>query len=1078
MNLIYFCNQNPTHTNIMARTKDCIFRMTAVLFVMLIMGIQTMIAENEEASRKVTSAKGKVISVSDQLPVIGATVLIEGTRIGTTTDGNGCFELRNIPQGAKHVKVSYIGMQSQTVDLKPNLLVKMNNEDTQLDEVMVVAYGTAKKSTFTGSAAVIKTDKLDQRPVTEVSSALVGSTPGVSVTSSSGMPGTTSSIRIRGIGSYSASSSPLIVLDGVPYDGSLANINPTDIDNMTVLKDAASTALYGARAANGVLMITTKRGKSGKAKVNLKFNQGITMRQSADYKKLGVEQYCEIYWENLYNKYMKDGMKATEAAQNASANLMDVLEYNPFLNVDKANVVGTDGKFNTEARMAWADDTDWEDAIQRTGNRTDASVSVTGGTDKHDYYFSAGAISEDGYIIGSGLERYTFKTNVNAQALPWLKVGLITGGNISKVKGQQTTTRNNFSNPFLFTRYVSPLYPIHMHDAATGSLIYDTNGEARYDFGVGYSDGDLSVPNRSYCATANPAIELAERENGYTRRAFNMKGYTEMSFLKYFTLTLNGSVNSNAYLEASSVKKYTEKGNEGTATRSNSFTTTTNFNQLLDFKRKWGKHNFDILAGHENYRYEYKYLSVSMKGEIIPGNSELVNYTEVNTTPKSYTQRYRTEGYLMRTNYDYDDLYYASVSFRRDGSSRFNKDYRWGNFWSVGAGWSVSRTLFDDVRWIDNLKLRLSYGEVGNDDVGGYYPWVASYTPANNAAEAGYVQSSMGNRELQWEVSKNFDMAIEFGLFNRVSGSIELFNRKSSNLLFDIPLSPSTGFESQSRNSGSMKNYGVEMQASVKVINGNDWKWNIDANATYLKNKITSLPVDPFIDDNVFRIEEGHSRYDFYLKDWRGVDPETGNCLYEPTEGAKNIVSVNGHDYTTSLSEADYCYAGSGLPTWTGGLTSSLSYKNVTLSATLYFQLGGKTYDVAYSNLMTPNQRSFNNLSVDILDRWQKPGDITSVPRLSDGSDAVDLIGENSTRWVTSSDMLEIANVVLSYDVPKHWLRTAGITGLKLYVSGENLLQITSRRGLFPRQYTSGYSNNGDTFAPARAFTAGINLSF
>ncbi len=1041
-------------------------------------GVMPIYADHEIVDRKVTSIKGKVITVDDGLPVIGASILIEGTKIGTVTDVDGNFYIANIPVDAKRIKVSYLGLKSQNVAVQPELLVKMVNDDAQLDEVMVVAYGTAKKSTFTGSASVIKTDKLDDRPVTEVSSALLGSAPGISVSSSSGMPGTSSTIRIRGVGSFSASSSPLIVLDGIPYEGSLSNLNPTDIASMSVLKDAASTALYGARAANGVIVISTKKGKSGKAQVNFKFNQGVTMRQSSDYEKLGVDQYCEIYWENLRNRYLKDGMSSASAAESASANLMDVLEYNPFTNVDKSSVVGVDGKFNTAAQMAWGDDTDWEDAIQRAGHRTDASVSVTGGNDKNDYYFSLGAISEDGYIIGSSLKRYTFKTNVNSQVTSWLKLGMITGGNISAVDGQQNTTRNNLSNPFLFTRYVSPLYPIHMHDATTGNLIYDNNGDALYDFGVGYNKDGMSVPNRSYCSTVNPVIELAERKDGYTRKMFDVKGYAEVSFLKYFTFTLNGSVNSSAYLGSSSSKKYEEKGNVGTATRTNSFTTTTNFNELLDYKRKFGSHHLDVLIGHENYRYEYNYLTASMKGEIMSGNSELGNYTELNSTPLSYTTKYRTEGYFMRTNYDYDDLYYVSLSFRRDGSSRFYKESRWGNFGSVGAGWSISRSLFADTRWLDNLKLRLSYGEVGNDNVGGYFPWVASYAPSNNATEAGYVQSSMGNKDLKWEVSRNFDVAVEFGFCNRLSGTLEFFTRKSSNLLFEIPLSPSTGFDSQDRNSGSMKNYGVEFQASLKILDASKWKWGIDFNGTYLKNKITSLPVDPFIDSNVFRIEEGYSRYEFYLKDWRGVDPATGNCIYASIEGAKNIVTVDGEEYTTSLSEAAYCYGGSGLPSFTGGFSTSLSYGNLSLTATLYYQLGGKAYDTAYSNLMTPNQRSYNNLSVDILKRWQKAGDITKVPRLSDGSDATDLIGENSTRWLVSSDMLELANVVLSYQLPKSFLRSFGISSLRVYASGENLLQITKRKGLFPRQNTSGYTNNGDTFAPARVFTAGVNLSF
>lgn len=1039
-------------------------------------GLTSSAAISAQTVRQVT---GSVFSKSDNSAVTGATVVVEGTNIAAVTDIQGNFILNNVPSNAKRLKISFIGMKEVSAPIMTHIRIMMEDNASQLDEVMVVAYGTAKKNTFTGSASVVNTDKLDLRPVTDVSSALLASASGVSVTTSSGMPGSSSSILIRGVGSFSASSSPLIIMDGAPYEEDLSSINPSDIENMTVLKDAASTALYGARAANGVLLITTKKGKKGKTKINFKFNQGITARQSSDYKKLGVSNYCEIYWENLYNKYKKDRLSQADAATSASKNLMTTLEYNPFTNVASDEVVGTDGKFNSVAKMAWGDDTNWEDAIERLGNRTDAGVSVNGGDNNTDYYISAGLVNEKGYIVGSSFKRYTAMANVNSKINNWFKIGMNLSANANETEGVQNETRNTYSNPFLFTRYIGPIYPIHLHDASTGAYILDPNGNKIYDFGTGYDVGPYTSPNRSYASPSNPVIELQDRDNGYTNRDINAKGYAEFKFLRDFTFTVNANVNSNTYLATYSDKVYAEKANTGVASRTNTFTTTSNFNELLEYKKSIKNNHIDALLGHENYKYVYNYLNASMKGEIMTGNSELINYTDVNSTPISYTNKYRTEGYFFRGTYDFDNVYYGSLSFRRDGSSRFYKNSRWGNFWSAGAGWSINREKFmEDINWIDNLKLRLSYGEVGNDNVGSYYPWLASYTSSNNLSEAGYVQSNLGNKNLQWEVSHNFDLALEFGFLNRFSGSIEYFNRKSTNLLFSVPLSPSTGFDSQDQNTGSMYNSGIEIQLTSHILKMKDWKWDVDVNGTFLKNKITYLPVDAFIDNDVFKIEEGHSRYEFYLKQWRGVDPETGDCIYEPAEGATQLVTVNGKQYTTSLSEAAYGYSGSGIPTFTGGFTTTIGYKNLSFTTTFYYQLGGKLYDTTYQNLMTPNQRSYNNLSTDILKRWQKSGDITNVPRLSDGSDATDLIGQYSTRWLVSSNMLEISTAILSYDIPKKWLRNYGIGGLKVYVSGENLLTFAARKGLFPRQYVSGYSNNGDTYAPARVFTAGINLNF
>lgn len=1036
----------------------------------------------EQQVRKIT---GTVLSKSDNSTVVGASVLIVGTNVGTITDLDGKFTITNVPANAKEVKISFIGMTTQTLPLRSNMTVFLENDTQQLDEVIVVAYGTAKKSSFTGSASLVKSDKLETKPTTTITDALVGAVSGVEVSTANGQPGSEPNIYIRGIGSYGASNTPLIILDGMPYDNSISSLNPNDIESISVLKDAASSALYGARAANGVLMITTKKGSKEKMTVNLKFNQGITTKQTGDYEKVGMNDYVSLYWENLRNQYVRDGKSRDVAGQLAATNLFDNLTYNPF-NVSRDKVVDSTGKVNSSAQLLWADDTDWTNAIQRVGNRTDASVSISGGTAKSDYFTSIGYTKEQGYIIGSQFKRYTGRANLSSQVTKWLKIGTNLAANLSYSDGNQNEGMNNNINPFRFVRYIGPIYPIHVHNPETGEYLRDDNGNLIYDFGTGYSVNGVSVPVRDYVSGNNPALELQKNYNGYKRNNINAKAFAEITLLEGLKLTLNGNVGTNSYLSSSAVIVYPEKGNTGSATKVSSNTTTWTYNELLTYTKDFGKHHMDALVGHESYDYEYNYLNASMKDQKFDDNYELINYSNVNTTPTSYTDKYTTEGYLSRFNYDYDNKYFVSASYRRDGSSRFYKDSRWGNFWSFGGSWVLSRESFmKKYKFVDMLKLRASYGEVGNDNVGGYYPWRATYENAQNAAEAGYVQSSLGNTNLKWEVSHNFDAALEFGLFGNLKGSVELFDRRSSNLLFSVPLSPSSGVSSQDMNAGTMYNKGIEVELSGTLIKTKSgFTWDASVNATHIKNRITKLPIDPFI-DGVHKIEEGHSRYEFWLEQWRGVDPDTGSSLYVPSDDAiaknsSNLIAIDGVTYTTSHSEAKFDFSGQAMPSLTGGLTTNLGYKGITLGMTFYYQLGGKMFDTAYATLMSAGtgSLSYSTFHVDILKRWQNPGDITNVPRISNGSDATDLTGR-STRWLISSNMLELSTINLGYTLPKSFVSKYGVGDLKLYASAENVFQITKRKGIYPRRNIfSGYSSNGDVYLPSRVFTLGLNITF
>jgi outer membrane receptor protein involved in Fe transport len=387
------------------------------------------------------------------------------------------------------------------------------------------------------------------------------------------------------------------------------------------------------------------------------------------------------------------------------------------------------------------------------------------------------------------------------------------------------------------------------------------------------------------------------------------------------------------------------------------------------------------------------------------------------------------------------------------------------------------------LTFVNLLKLRSAYGEVGNDDIGGYYPWRATYEKSQNANESGYIQSSLGNVDLQWEVSRNFDVALEFGLWNRFRGTLEFFNRQSSNLLFSVPISPSSGMTSQDVNAGSMYNRGFEVELTYDILQNRDWQWSVTFNATSMKNKITKLPVEPYT-SSLHRIQEGESRYNFYLRQWVGVDPATGNSLYvvddQYLDTSESLVEIDGQTYTTKLDEAKYGIVGNAIPDITGGLTTQASYKGFSLSLSFYYQLGGKMYDTAYANLMSPStgSLSYQALHVDMLRRWQQPGDVTDVPRISNnGNDATNLYG-TSSRWLVSSDMLELTNINFGYTFPKKFTNRLGIQNIRLFTSANNVFSITARKGIYPRRNVSGYSSNGDVYLPSRVFNFGLDVTF
>lgn len=1039
------------------------------LFVFLFMlGIQFSIAQE----RQIT---GKVISMEDGSALPGVTVMVKGTTIGVATDIDGRYSLK-VGNNATLV-FSFVGMKSQEVQVgnKNVVDVKLVPESETMDEVLVVAYGTTKKSSFTGSAVSVGQKQMESRPLANAIKVLEGASAGVQFNAGSGQPGASPSIRIRGFGSINASNEPLYVVDGVPFEGALASINPDDIENISILKDASSSALYGSRAANGVVMITTKKGRNDHLTFNVKVNQGITTRGIPEYKTVGTNGYYPLMWESYRNSLISgSGYSYEEASQIASGlvtgkkGIADLLVNNPY-NVPANEIVGVDGKLNPNAQLLYPGDLDWEDAIKRTGYRADYTISASGGNDKTDYYFSLGYMNEDGYAIKTKMERMTARANVNIQPRKWLKAGANLATSLANSTEIGSTGSASYKNPFYFSRNIGPIYPIYKHDA-TGAFVLDNLGEKIYEWdnrGAGASPGRHIVAEREWDS------------NSYKRNEVNVRTYIDLYLYKGLKFTANVGYDLRNNLNGTYDNPHVGDGAPaGRANRTNYRYDMWNYNQLLSYENSINNHSFDVLIGHESFNKCYKYFYGMRQSLVAEGNDELVNFTTTNSLT-SYTRDYRTEGYLARVNYNYDNKYYLSGSFRRDGSSKFYKDARWGNFWSVGASWRMDQEEFiKNLKWIDQLKIRASYGQVGNDgvlDSDGYdvwYAWQNLYDINNNANEPGFVQSVVaGNRSLEWESNNNFDVAIEYGFLNRIRGTVEYFHRKSDNLLFNVPLPLSSGVISQWQNIGSMYNEGVEFQINADAIVKNGFKWNIDFNLTHIKNEITELPQKEIV-SGTKKLMKGHSIYDYWLREYMGVNPTNGDALYK-----KDILDVNGNvvgtTTTSDPSAASYYYCGSAIPKVYGAMTNNFSYKGLELSFLFTYQLGGKTYDGTYANLMSSKYGSA--LHQDIEKRWQKPGDITDVPRLDDGNTSY-LVAGSTSRWLTDASYLALKNAVISYNLPHNWVSKIDLSAIRVYVSGENLFMWTKRKGMNPQYSFAGTTSN--VYSPARLFTLGINIAF
>ncbi|MBP7359257.1 MAG: SusC/RagA family TonB-linked outer membrane protein [Prevotella sp.] len=1068
------------------------------------------------ATAQTSKVTGVVISAEDQEPVIGASVLVKGTSIGTVTNLDGEFTLPNVPASAKTLVVTFVGMRVEEVAIKPSLKIVMTNDSQVLDEVVItVAYGTAKKSSLTGAISTVDQNQIEMRPTSSVTSALEGTTSGVQINSTYGSPGSDPSIRIRGIGTVNGSSDPLYVVDGIPYGGNISDINPIDIESISVLKDAASSALYGNRASNGVILITTKKGKSNKISFDLRMNQGVYSRGIKEYKRTSANQFMEASWQNLKNARISAGDDASTAAKYASENLISEQLYLNIYNKADNELFDGNGNLVSDASIlsGYANDLDWYSDAIRDGYRQEYSFSGNTANEKSDYYFSIGYLDEEGYVTNSNFNRLSARTAMNFTPKKWLKAGINLSGSHQIMNSTNGDSGSSYTNAFMYCRQIAPIYPVHLHNA-DGSYRLDGFGNKQYDSGYYTNDAGIDIQTRNQYSDRHVIWENELNQDKTVRNTLQGIAYADIKFLEDFTFTLKGDLNVRNS-ENSTYNNATigdGKGSSGRSQRDIYRYKNYTFQQQLRWNHAFGKHMLDVLAGHESYSYNYDNLYAFKTTEVFEGKTNLSNFTEMNTLT-GYETNYKTESYLGRVRYNYADKYNLEVSFRRDGSSRFYKNNRWGNFGSIGANWLISEEEFmKSLTVVDQLKLRANYGQVGNDAGAGYYGYMALYAGSQNANAGAYYLTQNEALNLKWETGESFGFALEGRLFNRLNFSVEYFDKRNKDLLFDVYLPLSAGATSTSsaeatiaKNLGTISNRGLEVNANVDVYKSKKWLVNLGTNISLVKNKVVKLPEqnkDGIISGN-YKIVEGKSRYEFYLYTFEGVDQLTGNSLYKTNlddyyitlaDGSKLGNAESGTDITSNVKLIDDTYYvnnttyakkelhGSALPKVYGSFTGTVSYKSLTLSTLLTYSLGGKTYDGVYASLMSTGT-SPSNYHADIMKSWKSaPEGMTEdsadrilkngIPQINSTMNTYN--NTTSSRWLTSSDYLVIKNITLSYQLPKSLLKYLDLQGVSVSANCENLWTFTSRQGMNPQQSFSGSQSN--YLVTPRVFSVGVNI--
>ena len=1050
--------------------------------------------------------------VSDELgPIAGANVVVEGTTRGTTTDFDGNYTIK-AKQGEVLV-ITYSGKQTVkvTIAAASSYNVVMKDDVKQIAEVEIIGVGYSKtsKEAFTGTATKLVKENIEAKTVSNISQALRGEVAGVNVITGSGAPGSDATIRIRGFGSVNGNQSPLYVVDGAPYASDISAINPADIENIIVLKDAAATSIYGSRGANGVILVTTKQGKAGKTLVSVDFKTSINSLMLPNYDVIdSPEEYIETAWSSLKTKGMLLGY--LDPVSYANSNLYGDgtgetinSQYNIW-NVDGSQLIDpATGKIANGVSRRY-NPAKWSDAAFGTGYRSEANVQFSGGNGDTRYSTSFGYLDDQGYAVNSNYKRYTARVNLEHKPKEWLRVG----GNMAYTGARYTNSSSDegssgsSGNIFALINTTPAIYDLYLRDTS-GNLVPDPIfGGSQYDYGSIYGRRAWNSTN----GIADAYYDLSQTDATTLLGNFNFavdltKDLTFETRYSGQYQQFDGSTRNNPYYGGFAA-------DYGYLGKDVSSTVNQNFLQLLRYGKVFGNHSLEVFAAHESTSNTFKDFNAAATGAILTNTLDLSQYTSAYGRALSYSQRWTLDSYFGQLNYNYNQKYFLTASARRDGSSRFINN-KWGTFGSAGLGWIVSKEDFmSKLSFVDYLKLKASYGIIGDQGTSLQYGWqLYSINQTPNGDYSFTESSTLANPDLTWETSKIAQFGIESTLFNEhLDVNIDYYVKNTDNLFFTQTLPPFIGYTTMQINDGQLRNSGIEfdiMGHILKAKTSDDLKLSVGVNGEILRNEITEMPTDIFTGEKKVldgRLSEGHSLYDWYMREWAGVDPATGaglwNLYYDDINdngifdngdapiGSMTIYMNDNPDAkvlkttTNNYSQATQKYTGqSAIPKVRGAFRLNAAYKNFDLTAQFSYSVGGHVYDNGYAQLMDNSDLiGANNWHRDIHNAWKQYGDVTDVPRLSSGVASDVNFNATSTRFLTKADFLSLNNVRIGYNIPESFLSKLHLSKFNLYVSGDNLLMFSARNGLNPSTLIN--SSNSGIYMPMTTFSFGTKIEF
>jgi TonB-linked SusC/RagA family outer membrane protein len=1069
------------------------------LFVFAILILASLITNAQD--KKI---RGKVTDQKSGTPLQGVSVIISGTSLGTNTGVDGSFELA-VPSSAKSLNFSYTSYESTQVALggKTQFDVKMITTEASLQEVVVVGYTKSTKEAFTGSAKTVSGDQLNNKNISNVSQALAGEVAGLRVINPSGQPGSSATLRIRGFGSVNGNRAPLYVVDGVPFTGSLNSINPNDIQNTTVLKDAAATSIYGSRGANGVVVITTKTGTARKSfiETDVKFGNNQALLPRYDVIK-SPEEFIGLGWEALYNEAVIN--KNANPAGDANSRLFSGSGIDPRNNIWR-NVTNGAQLIDPYTRLVRPgvkrlyDPENWEDYSFQASNRLESNIRFGGGDAKTNYFSSFGYLNDQGYSLNTNFRRINARINLNHEVKKWFTTNfnLNYANTITNNNGQGSSS----NSVFWFADNIPSIYPLFMRDAAGEKIVDPIFGGYRYDYGE---------TGRKFGSLTNAIADA----NFNTSRTFNneLTGTTSanINFTKDLVLENRLGVQYNSSVGYSLTNKFygSAAGQNGSISQGRNNLMNVNFLSMLRYKKSFGLNNLNVLAAHESTDYDFEVSSASGQNLVSNYDLSLANAIVKNPTQNSYNNTNTLESYFSQLNYDYNGIYYLSGTVRRDGSSRFVPEKQWGTFGSVGVGAVLTRTrLLENSKFLTYLKLKASYGILGDQSGLGLYPGVSSISIGvlNNLPSFGIP--TPGNPELTWETSKMFQTGADFKIGTFLEGTIEYYRKNTSNLIFDRRVGISNGYALITVNDGVLRNEGVELELTGHILKADNYFLDLSVNAEQFDNTIINMPLDPstgnkpkIIDiQGQFGWAQNRSIFDYYIRNFAGVDPTDGtstwtvyyqdldgNGSYKKGEEVLNLEQFKAENptkfaslkqgTTKTYADATQYYVGkSAIPKIRGAFNLSGGYKGFELAVQLLYSVGGYAYDGAYAGLMGNGLIGGNNWHNDIYNRWQQAGDKTTVPRLSNNKDAN--VNASSSRFLEKADYLALNNIRLGYNLPSSITKRFGIQSGSFYVSGDNLWLSSARNGFNPTTSETGGSSTY-TYSPLSTITAGLKIKF